>query len=118
MKSVTGIDRPYIYIVLGLIVVLALGLLEMSKFLDIDIIDIAGLRLLAISLSTVVGILIGLVAVTVTSIVRVSISQKQFYQGMLASESQWFKDWLAAHAIVAGQLGRNWHLRLLLLLCL
>ncbi len=102
MKSVARITRPYIYIVAGL--VLVIGLLEVLKFFDIEIIDIAGLRLLAISLSTGAGILIGLVAATIMSIVRVSISQKQFYQGVLASERQWLKNWFATHPTVVTQL--------------
>jgi len=54
-----------------------------------------------------VGILIGLLAVMATTIVRVSTSQKQFYQGILANESQWLENWFTAHRTAIGQLGNE-----------
>lgn len=104
MKGVTWVKRPYAYIIIGVTFAVAVGLLETQKIFEIDIIDIAGLRLLAISLSTGAGILIGLVAATIMSIVRISNSQKQFYQGVLASERQWLKNWFATHPTVVSQL--------------
>lgn len=102
MKNVARIDRPLV----PLLIVLFASIFLVETF-DITIIDMTGFRLLAISLATIAGILIGLVATTVTSIARVSTAQKQFYQGKLASEHEWLKNWLATHPAVASQLGNK-----------
>jgi len=102
MKNVARIDRPLV----PLVIVLFVSIVLVEAF-DITIIDMTGLRLLAISLATIAGILIGLVATIVTSIVRVSTTQKQFYQGKLASEHEWPKNWFETHPAVVSQLGNK-----------
>lgn len=65
--------------------------------------DVASLRLIAISLATITGVLIGLISTTLVTIVRVALSQKQFYQSVLAEESQWLTEWFTLHRMVIGQ---------------
>lgn len=98
MKSIAWIRRPYIYIFAAFIVCLLV--IEYTDFNT----DISGLRWIAISLATIAGILIGLVAVMVATIVQISLSQKQFYQGLLANESKWLEGWFATHPTIYAQL--------------
>lgn len=98
MKSVARIKRPYIYVIVILIVSsLIVGYGDFEIAID-------GLRWIAITLSTIVGILIGLVSAIVATVVRISMSQKQFYQGILANESQWLERWFATHPGILSQL--------------
>lgn len=98
MKSVARIKRPYIYVLA--VYIISLLILNYAAF-DVEI---DGLRWIAISLSTIVGILIGLMSATVATIVRTSMSQKQFYQGILANESQWLERWFATHPTIFAHL--------------
>ena len=58
--------------------------------------------MLATVVATITGVLCVLVAATAALIVQVAISQKQFYQGLLVSVSQWFKDWFDTHPAIPG----------------
>jgi len=83
---------PYLVFAIGMLIIVLL----VDHYVVFDI-TLDALRLLAVSIFTIAGILIGLVATVATSIVRVSTSQKQFYQGSLVNESQWLRDWFAKH---------------------
>ncbi len=83
---------PYLVFSIGMLIIVLL----VDHYVVFDI-TLDALRLLAVSIFTIAGILIGLVATVATSIVRVSTSQKQFYQGILVNESQWLRDWFAKH---------------------
>lgn len=97
MRTVARIRHPFIYIGVSI----GLGLL-ISKYAVFEV-TVDGLRLLGIALATVAGVLIGLVATVVTSMVRVSVMEKQFHQGVLAKEVEWLKNWCTAHqTIVSG----------------
>lgn len=97
MRIVAGIRHPFLYIGLGLGLSLIIG--EYAVFE----VTVDGLRLLAIALATVAGVLIGLVATVVTSMVRVSVMEKQFHQGVLANEVEWLKNWCTAHQTIVSR---------------
>lgn len=98
MKSIARIRRSSIYLSAFIILSYFLILLIVGK-IDFET-DIGGLRSIAILLATISGILIGLVSVTATAIMQITLSQKQFYQNILANESEWLENWFVNHPTI------------------
>lgn len=88
MRYVAWIKKQYIYPLL--IITLAITWV-INNYVTFSL-TLEGLRILAVVVATVTGVLCGLVAAITTLMVQISTSQKQFYQGLLINVSQWFKD--------------------------
>jgi len=98
MKYVAWIKKQYVYPIL--ITTLAITWV-INNYVTFSL-TLEGLRILAVVVATVTGLLCGLVAATAALMVQISTSQKQFNQGLLANVSQWFKDWFNTHTTIPG----------------